>query len=68
METIVITQIKNKKDVDSLVRYAKRLRAKVKRLKMIDLDKDEDYFAKLIDEGMESGEVSEEEIFKLLSK
>ena len=68
METIVITQIKNKKDVDPLVRYAKRLHGKVRRLKMIDLDKDDDYFAKLIDEGMGSGEVTEEEIFKLLSK
>lgn len=68
METIVISRFKNKKDADSLASYTKKLRGKVKIMKLIDLDKDEDYFAKLIDEAIESEEVSMEDVYKELRK
>ncbi len=62
--TTIIVNIPDKK-ADELMNYFKRYRL---RTRIVKAKEDEKLVAKWIDEGMKSGEVSEEEIFEVLKK
>lgn len=66
METIVIAKLKNREDADFLTQFVKKIHGKATVLHKADLDKEHKIFAGLIDEGMNSGEVSLDEIYKKL--